>query len=102
VTYAQFPYDTLRKLGGDLVDISVRLGEKERGANDCQGLGSDGQDRIQHAIGHFRDEWKASVKQLVDDIDNWGGLSKAIGDLVSQFDTQTAQDLRGAGNRSPR
>ena len=70
-----------------------KLGEKQHGANDIAGLGSDDQQRIQDAINDFRDEWKTSFRKLNEDIDNWGGLSKAIGDMVMQFDGQAAQAL---------
>jgi hypothetical protein len=101
VTYVQFPYEVLSRLGVELADISSRLGEKQHGAIDCQGLGSDGQDRIQHEIGHFRSEWKTSIRNLTEDIGNWGGLSKAIGDMVQQFDSQAARALAPPGSAAP-
>jgi hypothetical protein len=93
LTYVQFPYATLVSLGTDLQTISSKLGEKQHGANDCNGLGSGPQHDIQDAISDFRGEWKTSFGKLNEDIDNWGGLSKAIGDMVSQFDAQAATAL---------
>lgn len=97
MTYVQFPYVVLAQLGQDLNDVASRLTSKEHGAADCGGLGSDGQSRIQDAIGDFRDEWKTSINSLTEDIGNWGGLSKAIGDMVQQFDAQAAQALSPPG-----
>jgi hypothetical protein len=97
VTYVQFPYEVLSRLGTNLDDISSRLRAKQHGADDCGGLGSDGQDRIQREIDHFRDEWKTSIRNLTEDIGDWGGLSKAIGDMVRQFDAQAAQALTPPG-----
>ena len=93
LTYVQFPYTTLVQLGTDLQNISTKLGEKQHGASDCAGLGSDPQNQIQDAINGFRDEWKTSFGKLNEDIDNWGGLSKAIGDMVRQFDSEAATAL---------
>jgi hypothetical protein len=97
VTFVQFPYAVLATLGTELQTVSSRLGEKEHGANDCAGLGSDDQQRLQSAISNFRDEWKTSFRKLNEDIDNWGGLSKAIGDMVQQFDTEAARALAPQG-----
>lgn len=93
MTYVQYPYATLVSLGTSLQDVSSKLGEKHHGAEDCDGLGSGDQRRIQTAIDHFRDEWKTSVRNLNEDIDNWGGLSKAIGDMVAQFDADAGHAL---------
>jgi hypothetical protein len=93
VTYVQYPYAVLVQLGTDLQNVSTKLGEKEHGASDVGGLGGDGQSQIQDAVSGFRDEWKTSFRKLNEDIDNWGGLSKAIGDMVAQFDAQTGQAL---------
>jgi hypothetical protein len=101
VTYVQFPYEVLSKLGADLGDVSSRLQAKQHGADDCAGLGSDGQDRIQHEIEHFRGEWKTSIRNLTQDIGDWGGLSKAIGDMVQQFDSQAARALTPPGGAGP-
>ena len=79
--------------------LSDRLGQKEHGADNCDGLGSDGQDRIQHEIEHFRGEWKTSIHNLTEDIGNWGGLSKAISDMVQQFDAGVADALQPPGGR---
>ncbi|HEX5493619.1 MAG TPA: hypothetical protein VFX70_03470 [Mycobacteriales bacterium] len=98
MTYVQFPYVVLTQLGRDLSDVGSRLSSKQHGATDCGGLGSDGQSRIQDAIGSFRDEWKTSISSLTEDIGNWGGLSKAIGDMVQQFDAQVGQALSPPGN----
>jgi hypothetical protein len=97
LTYVQYPYATLESLGTNLQNVSTRLTEKEHGASGCDGLGGGDQHRIQDAIDHFRDEWKTSFRKLNEDIDNWGGLSKAIGDMVSQFDAQVAQALAPPG-----
>jgi hypothetical protein len=97
LTYVQFPYATLVSLGSNLQNISTKLAEKEHGASNCDGLGSDDQHRIQDAIDHFRDEWKTSLRKLNEDINNWGGLSKAIGDMVSQFDAEAAKALAPPG-----
>jgi len=93
LTYVQFPYTTLVQLGTDLQNISIKLAEKQHGASDCAGLGGSPQDQIQDAINGFRDEWKTSFGKLNEDIDNWGGLSKAIGDMVREFDAQGAAAL---------
>jgi hypothetical protein len=97
LTYVQFPYAVLVTLGTDLQNISAKLGEKQHGANDCAGLGGDPQQQIQDEIDNFRGEWKTSFGKLNEDIDNWGGLSKAIGDMVSQFDAQAAAALAPPG-----
>jgi hypothetical protein len=101
VTYVQFPYETLSQLGSNLNDVGSRLQAKQHGADSCEGLGGDGQDKIQQAIENFRDEWKTSIGKLVEDIGNWGGLSKAIGDMVQQFDAQAAQALLPPGDNAP-
>jgi hypothetical protein len=93
VTFVQYPYATLVSLGTDLQTVSTKLGDQEHGAADANGLGGGDQSRVQDAISSFRDEWKTSFRKLNEDIANWGGLSKAIGDMVSQFDAQTAQAL---------
>ena len=101
MTFVQYPFEVLSALGSNLNDVSARLADKQRGAADCAGLGGDGQSQIADAIGDFRHTWKASVESLVADIDRWGGLSKAIGDMVAQFDTQMATVLRPSGNPTP-
>jgi hypothetical protein len=97
MTYIQYPYATLARLGSDLSAVSNRLTDKQRGAEQCDGLGGDGEDRIDAAIGDFRSTWKTSVGKLVEDVSKWGGLSKAIGDMVAQFDAETAAALRPSG-----
>jgi len=101
MTYVQFPYGVLSQLGTNLNDLSSRLTEKQHGAADCDGLGSDGQEKIQGEIERFRDEWKTSMNSLIEDVGNWGGLSKAIGDMVQQFDAQAAQALAPQGGTTP-
>jgi hypothetical protein len=101
MTYVQFPYATLSQLGANLDGVGSRLSEKQHGADSCDGLGGDGQERIQQAIESFRDEWKTSIGKLVEDIGIWGGLSKAIGDMVQQFDAQAAQALKPQGDTAP-
>lgn len=103
MTYAQFPYAVLSQLGTNLDGLSSGLTNSQRGAEDCNGLGNDGQSKIQDAIGDFRDTWKSSVQKLVEEIGEWGGLSKAIGDMVAQFDAQTAAALLppGSGKGTP-
>jgi hypothetical protein len=101
MVYVQFPYDTLSQLGADLVKVSEQLGQNHHGAADCNGLSGEGQHKIQNAIEHFRDEWKTSFRKLNEDIENWGGLSKAIGDMVSQFDVQVAEALSPKGTDAP-
>lgn len=91
--YVQFPTEVLIDLGTELNAVSSKLGGKKHGAEDCNGLGGDGQAKIQHAITSFGSTWKTSVDQLVGEIDKWGGLSKAIGDMVAQFDAQSAVAL---------
>ncbi len=93
MTYVQFPYATLVSLGTDLQNVGDKLSEKQHGANSCDGLGSDDQQKIQDALDDFRDEWKTAFGKLTEDIGNWGGLSKAIGDMVSQFDAETGKAL---------
>lgn len=100
MTYVQYPYETLSQLGTNLVHVSEQLGQKQHGAANCHGLSGDGQGKIQDAIEHFRHEWKTSFKKLNEDIGNWGGLSKAIGDMVAQFDTQLAEALNPKGNEA--
>ncbi len=90
MTYVQYPYATLVSLGTELENISTKLADKQHGANDVGGLGSGPQQQIQSAVSSFRDEWKTSFGKLNEDIANWGGLSKAIGDMVAQFDAQAA------------
>jgi hypothetical protein len=94
MTYVQYPYAVLSQLGNNLDDLSGRLSRKNRGAAACVGLGSNGQVKIQHSIDGFRSTWKQSVRELVDGVGKWGGLSSAIGDMVAQFDEQTAAALR--------
>lgn len=93
MTYVQYPYAVLAQLGANLSDISERLSTKQRGADDCDGLGPGEQQRIQQAIEDFRSTWKTSVHSLIEDVDRWGGLSKGIGDMVEQFDAQAAAAL---------
>jgi hypothetical protein len=104
MTYVQYPYAVLAQLGQNLNSVSAHLTEKNRGAEPCQGLEGDGQQTIQGAIGNFRGTWKTSVGDLVEDVGKWGGLSKAIGDMVDQFDTQVAAAMKpssGGGTTSP-
>ena len=96
MTYAQFPYETLVSLGQNLQSVSDRLQSGHRGADDCNGLTDDHAD-IQQAISDFRGEWKTSLLELMTNIGKWGGLSEAIGKLVSDFDSQTAAALRPNG-----
>ena len=93
MTYVQYPYATLVSLGQNLTNLSDKLQGDHRGAEDCDGL-SDQQGDIQDAISDFRGEWKSSLLELMTNIGQWGGLSKAIGQLVSDFDNQTASALR--------
>lgn len=100
MTYVQFPTEVLIALGTELSAVSAKVSDKKHGAESCGGLGSDGQDKIQDAIKHFGSTWKTSVEQLVSEVDNWGGLSTAIGDMVDQFDAQSATALSPAGGGS--
>ncbi|MGC4807025.1 hypothetical protein [Micromonospora sp. DT233] len=93
MTYVQYPYATLVSLGGNLTTLADQLESDHRGASDCAGLADDHAD-IQGAISDFRDEWKTSLLELMNNIGEWGGLSSAIGKMVSDFDTQTAAALR--------
>ncbi|MFF5055889.1 hypothetical protein ACFY1S_22175 [Micromonospora sp. NPDC000663] len=93
MTYVQYPYATLVSLGGNLTTLSDQLQTDHRGVVDCAGLTDDHSD-IQGAISDFRDEWKTSLLELMNNIGEWGGLSSAIGKMVSDFDTQTAAALR--------
>lgn len=93
MTYTQFPYETLVSLGQNLTTLSERLEGEHRGAVDCAGL-SDEHGEITEAISDFRGEWKTSLLELMTNIGKWGGLSQAIGQLVADFDTQTAAALR--------
>jgi hypothetical protein len=93
MTYVQYPYATLVSLGQNLTGLSEKLQSDHRGAEDCGGL-SDDQADIQDEISDFRGEWKTSLLELMNNIGKWGGLSAAIGKLVSEFDTQTAAALR--------
>lgn len=95
--YVQFPTEVLIALGTELNAVSTKLSDKNRGAENCGGLGGDGQSKVQDAIGSFSSTWKTSVKQLLDEVDKWGGLSKAIGDMVDQFDSQSAAALSPTG-----
>lgn len=97
MTYVQYPYATLVGLGNQLTLVSEKLQGDDRGAEDCNGLDGSDHDPIQSAIHDFRKVWKASVKQLTEDIGKWGGLSKAIGQMVEDFDTQLATALRPSG-----
>ena len=94
MTYVQYPYATLISLGNNLTSVSDRLDGEHRGAQDAQGLDGDEQGRIQNAIEGFRDEWKTSLLELMTNIGKWGGLSKSIGQMVNDFDTQLAAALR--------
>jgi hypothetical protein len=94
MTFVQYPYAVLSQLGNNLHDVSGKLTEKNRGAAACMGLGSNGQAKIQHSIDGFRGTWKQSVRELLEGVGKWGGLSGAIGDMVAQFDAQTAAALR--------
>lgn len=100
MSYVQYPYEVLSQLGQNLVDVGTKLSEKQRGAQAVDGLGSDGQSRIQDSINDFRHTWKASAAKLIGEIGDWGGLSKAIGDMVSQFDAQVASQLNPSGGPS--
>ncbi|MEU7755972.1 hypothetical protein [Micromonospora sp. NPDC049171] len=93
MTYVQYPYATLVSLGGNLTTLADQLETDHRGVVDCDGLTDDHSD-IQGAISDFRDEWKTSLLELMNNIGEWGGLSSAIGKMVSDFDTQTAAALR--------
>lgn len=94
MTYVQYPYATLISLGNNLTSVSDRLGGEHRGAQDVHGLDAAEQGRIQDAVEGFRDEWKTSLLELMSNIGQWGGLSKTIGQMVNDFDTQLATALR--------
>jgi hypothetical protein len=100
MTYVQYPYAVLARLGTDLNSVSTRLTDKQRGAEQCPGLG-EGEPEVGSAIDDFRSTWKASVGKLVDDVGKWGGLSKAIGDMVAEFDAQAAAAMNPSSSRSP-
>jgi hypothetical protein len=93
LSYVQFPYETLVSLGQNMTLLSDKLQGDQRGAVNCDGL-SDQQGDIQDAIEDFRGEWKTSLLELMTNIGKWGGLSEAIGKMVNDFDTQTADALR--------
>lgn len=101
MTYAQFPYAVLTKLGSSLDSLKTDLSSKNRGADDCDGLGSEHQSRIQDAIGDFRGTWKTSVSDLIDEVGEWGTKSAGIGTMVQQFDDQSAAMLRPPGGAGP-
>ncbi|MFI9644274.1 hypothetical protein ACIG87_30195 [Micromonospora sp. NPDC051925] len=67
-----------------------------RGVVDCAGLTVD-HSEIQDSISDFRDEWKTSLLELMNNIGEWGGLSSAIGKMVADFDNQVATALRPKG-----
>ncbi|HEU0089675.1 MAG TPA: hypothetical protein VFQ77_18850 [Pseudonocardiaceae bacterium] len=94
MTYVQYPYATLISLGNNLTSVSDRLEGEHRGAQDVQGLDTAELARIQSAIEDFRGEWKTSLLELMTNIGKWGGLSKAIGQMVNDFDNQLATALR--------
>jgi hypothetical protein len=95
VSYYQVPFESLVELGTDLESLSTSLGEDHRGAEDVAGLGRVGsQGDVQDAVSEFRDEWKTSLLELENNISSWGGLTKGIGQLVAEWDAQTAAALR--------
>ncbi|MBM7086468.1 hypothetical protein ACN267_04090 [Micromonospora sp. WMMD734] len=93
MTYVQYPYATLVSLGGNLTTLGDQLETDHRGVVDCAGLTGDHAD-IQSSISDFRDEWKTSLLELMNNIGEWGGLSSAIGKMVADFDNQVATALR--------
>jgi hypothetical protein len=92
MTYVQFPTLLLIELGQKLNSIDHKLESNQHGAVDCGGLDNES-NSAENSIHHFRGEWKTSISKLTEDIGNWGGLSKAIGDMVEQFDTAAASAL---------
>ena len=95
MSYYQVPFEQLVELGTDLESLSTSLGEENRGASDVNGLGTvGGQGDVQSAVEDFRDEWKTSLLELQNNIASWGGLTKGIGQLVAEWDAQTAAALR--------
>ena len=98
MTYAQFPYAVLIKLGTNLDDVKSTLTDSNRGADNCAGLGSDHQGRIQDAINDFRSTWKTSVHDLIDEVGEWSQKSGGIGTMVQQFDEQTAAMFWSGGS----
>jgi hypothetical protein len=90
--FAQYPYEALQAVGGNLTDISEQIGSKSRNAFEIIGFTSD-QDRINSALDHFRSEWEASVKKLGDNIGGFGDTSTQIGTMAGQTDAELAEAM---------
>lgn len=88
--FIQVPNDILLTLGMKIISIHDDLIE-HRGPESTEGMDSgDSQQEVIDAIGAFRDEWKASVFKLVDDINGWAGLTQSISQVVAEFDRSAA------------
>jgi len=96
--YAQYPYEALQAVDGNLAGISEQLGSKSKGAFEIIGFTQD-QDRINSALGDFRSEWEQSVKKLGENIGGLGDISTQIGTMVAQFDAELAKSMNPGGAR---
>lgn len=98
--YAHYPYERLQAVGTSLGMISDQVGSRSRGAAEVEGLTAD-QDRINAALGAFRDEWHESVKKLGESIRQFGILSGQIGAMAGGLDQALAAAMRVGGAATP-
>lgn len=92
-SYARYPYATLGWIGQALTSVHSDLGHHDHGAYSVDGL-TDYQSKIHGAIDGFRDEWKASVTKLGDNIGDFGDISSKISTMVGEFDEKAAKAMR--------
>ena len=98
--FAQYPYELLVGVGTNLQTISDQIGKDSKNAFEIIGFTPD-QDRINHALGDYREEWEQSIKKLGDNIGGFGQLSTQIGTMTQQFDAELGKTLRPGGGSAP-
>lgn len=95
MTYVQYPYEQLIKLGTELDTLNEELKQDHHGARDVEGLDGEDHANVISAIEGFQDEWNSSLLDLESKLGETGKLTKQIGQLAQQTDSELAAKFRG-------
>lgn len=93
------PIGDLKQIATDLRNVKSML-EAEQGKNRIvNGLDKHGTSHIPGAEGHFQDEWKTSIKELLEGIGGLGETSDKIADGFDRIDTEIGNAARDGASK---
>lgn len=93
MTYVEFPYAVLGKLGDDLRKMGEQLAEAEGTFRPIDGLGP-GHEALSRALDTFQMSRRRVVRHLAAQIRYEGGLARGIGEYVADFDAAVGNQIR--------